>query len=383
MPSAKDGEKKLRGIFEKVKGSGEYWIRYADETCKIRREKAGSKSFAKDLLASRKAAVLEGRKLPTLRKKGVTFGQIANDALGYSRTHKLSASDDEQRMELLLEWFGNAPADSLKPLDIQRKLIAAKETRNWTEATFNRYRSLISLAYRIAVENGGVQSNPIRLVRRLRENNSRTRFLSVVEETRLREVIEPTHPERWAQVLFAIHTGLRAGEQAGLKWADVLTHTDPPQVQILLSKNGEKRHVPLNAEAQKALDTAKAHAVDGQRVFLPQPYRVWFEIALKAAGIEEFTWHDLRHTFASRLVMSGVDIRTVAQLMGHKTLQMSMRYAHLAPKHLAEAVAKIVGDAETATGTKTSTSIKKPSTGKLILFPEATDNPQVTKITSS
>jgi len=74
-----------------------------------------------------------------------------------------------------------------------------------------------------------------------------------------------------------------------------------------------------------------------------QHYRMWFEIALKAAGVKNFSWHDLRHTFGSRATMAGVDLRTPAQLMGHKTLQMTMRYSHLVPAHLQDAVSKLVG----------------------------------------
>jgi len=103
---------------------------------------------------------------------------------------------------------------------------------------------------------------------------------------------------------------------------------------------------------------------------------VWFEIAVEAAGIENFTWHCLRHAFASRLVMAGVDIRTVAELMGHKSLQMTMRYAHLAPQHNAQAVAKLDrvasnrDEAPGATDTKTSTRVAPTARGKLIKFPQ-------------
>jgi integrase len=87
--------------------------------------------------------------------------------------------------------------------------------------------------------------------------------------------------------------------------------------------------------------------------------REWFEQALAEAKITNFRWHDLRHTFASRLVMAGVDIRTVQELMGHKTIQMTLRYSHLAPQHQLEAVQRLcdTGGAQNgATGTRTSTS---------------------------
>ena len=93
---------------------------------------------------------------------------------------------------------------------------------------------------------------------------------------------------------------------------------------------------------------------------------MWFDLALKAAGIDGFTWHCLRHTFASRLVMAGVDIRTLAELMGHRTLQMTMRYAHLAPEHKAAAVAKL----DNPTDTKTSTDTQLAQGNNVILFPQ-------------
>ena len=81
--------------------------------------------------------------------------------------------------------------------------------------------------------------------------------------------------------------------------------------------------------------------------------RRWFDSAVKIAGLENFTWHCLRHTFASRLVMAGVDIRTVQELMGHKTIAMTVRYAHLAPKHTLSAVERL--DAPQAASTDTTT----------------------------
>lgn len=361
-----------RGIYERCPGSGVYWIRYADSTGKIRREMAGTRANAKSLYNLRKAEALQGRKLPqTLRGNPITFARIAQDALEYSRTHKRSAQDDAERMKGLLEWFGNEPADSLTPQQIERKLMAAAKEREWAPATVNRYKALLSLTYRIAAENGKVQNNPVRLVRGLREDNAVIRFLSLNEEAALRAVIEPEHPERWAMVAFAMHTGLRAGEQFGLTWPDVdLEHQ---QVCLNLTKNSTVRYVPLDATARAALETTRKHQDGSEPVFPQQPYRVWFDSALEAAGVKDFTWHCLRHTFASRLIMMGVDIRTVAELMGHKSLQMTMRYAHLAPEHKAAAVARL-DDFGKPTGTKTDTRRKRLVPSKIVMFPQVAAN---------
>jgi integrase len=112
------------------------------------------------------------------------------------------------------------------------------------------------------------------------------------------------------------------------------------------TKNGKTRHIPLNAVALAAFETLHSKRQPKEQAVFPsnrggdhvQGARGWFKDAVDRAGLLNFTWHDLRHTFASRLVMAGVDLRTVGELMGHSTAQMTMRYAHLAPEHKASAV---------------------------------------------
>jgi len=132
---------------------------------------------------------------------------------------------------------------------------------------------------------------------------------------------------------------------------------DLPRTDLYVppSKNGEDRHIPLNSDARAAFQRLHEKRIGegaipirregpifvsktGERLLGP---RHWFEKAVSKSGIADFTWHDLRHTFASRLVMAGVDLRTVAALMGHKTIQMTMRYAHLAPEHKLIAVERL------------------------------------------
>lgn len=325
------------------------------------------------LYRKRKTEVLQGRKLPeTLRKQAPTFEQISNDALAYSDRHKKSAKDDHERMKVLLSLFGPQRIDSIKPQEVERTLCNAAKQRGWKPATVNRYKALLSLTYRIAVENGKLEYNPISRVRRLKEDNAVIRYLRPEEETALKAVILPKHPERWASIVFAMHTGLRASEQYGLTWDAINWDTTPPHLFLADTKNGSTRHVPLNEECIGALEIAKMHPQPEGVIFPQQPYRMWFEIATAQAGVKDFHWHCLRHTFASRLVMAGVDIRTVADLMGHRDLKMTMRYSHLAPEHKAAAVAKI------ATSTRTSTSPavmpSKPRPSNVIQFPQRAVN---------
>jgi hypothetical protein len=119
---------KQRGVFEKVPGSGVWWIRYFDQFGKKRREKAGTKSAAIKLYGKRKQQVLEGKKLPELfRKPSVNFGQLLDDALAYSKQNKRSYRTDVPRFGKLKEWFGKHPAEELTPAEIENKIAAAAE----------------------------------------------------------------------------------------------------------------------------------------------------------------------------------------------------------------------------------------------------------------
>jgi len=347
-----------RGVFQKVPGKySPWWIRYTDAQGRFRREKAGTKSAAIDLYRKRKNEALEGKKLPDkLRRAAVSFKDISKDALAYSKTNKRSYRDDEYRMKQLVDWFGPRVADSITPQEIERTLADTAELRKWCPATSNRHRSLLSMTYRLAIRDGKVRENPVRQVPRKRENNIRTRFLDAKEEVKLRTKIRVLHPEREPEFDLGLHTGMRRNEQHHLRWQDVNLRAGI--ITIPQTKHGGKRHVPINSVAERALTTLSKGCNGSDYVCLGPDQREgrdwerWFEDCIDLAGIPDFRWHDLRHTFASRLAMAGVPLRTLAELLGHKTLAMVMRYAHLAPAHLRDAVERI---AETPTDTTTDT----------------------------
>ena len=193
------------------------------------------------------------------------------------------------------------------------------------------------------------------------EPKGRLRFLSEGEEMRLREVMDKSD---WNLVAFALQTGLRQSEQFNLRWENV--DMERRVITIPLSKSGRPRYVPLSDEALAILRDLKAHRVSvlalpstgglkgrlsSQWVFPSENHetpidprnfcRRIYNPALRSVGIEEASWHTLRHSFASNLVMRGTDLRTIQELMGHQSIAMTVRYAHLSPGHLLDAVNRL------------------------------------------
>lgn len=360
--------KKVRGIFERPPGSGIWWVRYTDASGRERREKAGTRGMALGLLAKRKTEVLAGKKLPeTLRRKAVSVRELLDLAAAHVRAHystvRVAAKTGEpvadSRHPALEAEFGRRDAASLTPREIGRGLAKIAAERGWSPATINRHKAYLSLAYRLGCEEGLVGMNPARLMRQRREDNGGIRWLTGEEEARLRAVIREDWPGHEPEFDLALNTGMRASEEYGLTWDRV--DMERRQIALYRTKNQHPRYVPLNQAAVDALLALRAQS-DGTGPVIrhcersksqaAQKSRHWFEQAVAKANVPEFTWHCLRHTFASRLVMAGVDLRTVQELMGHRTLAMTCRYAHLAPQHQLGAVEKLAG---WQTGTKTGT----------------------------
>jgi site-specific recombinase XerD len=350
--------KKIRGVYEKVAGSGEWWIQHFDSDGRRRREKAGTRSNAIDLVRKRKTEALSGKKLPEkIRARVVRFEELATDAETYCKANNQGQQFDLYRIGRLKKEFGNRPANI--PIEDLRKWFGEQ---SWENATHNRYKTMLSLVYRLGIENGKVQSNPAKLLKHRTEDNERVRFLNQFapaettleylnpcadEESRLRAVIMQHYSDHMPEFEIALHTGMRPSEQYGLDWSRVdLTRNF---VSLPKTKNGKARHIRLNAVAVAAFKVLQKRSLNRKgEVFVNiegQPlhgYKHWFDPAVEEAGLRDFTWYCLRHTFASRLAMAGVDLLTISELMGHKTIQMTKRYAHLAPAHNQAAVDRLV-----------------------------------------
>ena len=319
-----------RGVFQR----GKVWyVRFTDAQHHGHVERVGpSKALALKVYQKRKTEVAERQFFPSA---SVTVGALVDEAIAEARRN---GKYTLYRYHQLRGWFGDRRAAALTPLEIEKRLAAHCQT----PANFNRLRDTLSHAYRIAVENGLLADNVARRVKRQRENNTRVRFLEPEEETALREAIREMDPGREAEFDLALYTGMRWAEQYGLRWAQV--DLKRSQLTLPTTKSGVQQYVRLNRPAVLALQ--KLRGRDPEFVCSRQTYQqvmAWFKHALKQAKIHDFNWHDLRHTFASRLVMSGVDVFTVSKLLRHGSVTTTQRYAHLTAAHLQAAVEQLAG----------------------------------------
>ena len=387
----KPREEKHKGVFERVKGSNIWWIRYTDEQGKRVTSKVGTFPAAVRIYEQRTAAIRLGILLPASPRRGTKFSELVADAIKFSEKHHRASKDFKQRVNLALDKFGVRVAESITTRELQDWIDEMAEGREWTGGTRNRFKSSLSAVFREGMRAGKVSVNPARLIRRSKEPLGRVRFLSYEEEATLRKAIAASLPGRikdegesaFAQLDVALHTGMRRSEQFTATWDQV--DLERGYIYLSMTKNGTDRFVTLNSAAVQVLrHLQERHRQLGlppnstlfhsKRDGLIKNPRKWFATALEQAKIEGVTWHTLRHTFASRLVMAGVDLKTVQELMGHKTIAMTARYAHLAPTHKLQALETLVhrgsvsvqSGYKLATNTKKATGIKKLNSTQLI-----------------
>ncbi|MBA4143312.1 MAG: site-specific integrase [Nitrosospira sp.] len=244
----------------------------------------------------------------------------------------------------------NALADVTPSLVAQYrdKLAGGITTRGKrrSPATVNRYMAALSVAFTIAVKEWGwLEESPMRKVSKPRESRGRVRFLSDDERQRLLKTCrESSNAYLYPVVVLALSTGMRQGEIMGLTW-DVI---DLQKGRAILheTKNGERRPVAITGHALELLkELNKVRRIDSKLLFpskekaqKPIDLRSPWETAVKKAELEDFHFHDLRHTAASYFAMNGASLAEIAEILGHKTLQMVKRYSHLSEGHTARVV---------------------------------------------
>lgn len=251
--------------------------------------------------------------------------------------------------QLIAECRDQLLAESAKKFN-PRKPGKFNEGSPRSSATVNRYLAALSHCFTVCVnEYGWLEDSPMRKVKRLTEPRGRVRFLSEGEGGELERLTaackESSNPYLYTAFIIALATGMRRAETMGLSWPDVLL--DQGAVILHDTKNKERRRVPLVGKALELVKALPRH-IDTPLLFpgkvkrnKPMDLRAPWHEALRRAQIDDFHWHDIRHTTASYLAMNGASLAEIAEILGHKTLQMVKRYAHLSEAHTADVLGRM------------------------------------------
>jgi len=300
------------------------------------------------------AAIKEGRHFKTTEAKRHTLAELIDR---YTRD-VLPAKRDGDHQARQLQWWKEqlgalALADVTPALlaEYRDKLANGVTVRHQqrSPATVNRYLAALSHALTLAVkEYGWIETNPLSRVSKPKESRGRVRFLADDERERLLKACrESSNADLYTAVVLSLSTGARQQEIMSLRWPQVDLATG--LIRLEHTKNGERRALPLAGHAASLVkERAKVRRIDTDLLFpsrvdpsKPIDLRTPWETALKQAGIDDFRWHDLRHSAASYLAMNGATLAEIAEVLGHKTLSMVKRYAHLSEQHTAAVVARM------------------------------------------
>ncbi len=303
-----------------------------------RREKIGSsKKLAETVLAKRKVEIAEGKFLEINKKEKVKFEDFSTEYLQiHSKVNKKSWKTDEYHLLGLKKYFCGKYLFTITVKDIEQ--FKTNRLIEVAPATVNRELATLKTMLSKAVAWGKLHDNVAKRVKFLKEPRGRLRFL---EREEIIDLLSKCSKRLRPIVVTALNTGMRRGEILGLKWYDIDFKRNI--ITILDTKNGEKREVYMNEQVKTALIRVPKNP-ESPFIFCKKngkPFhnlRKSFFTALDKSDITNFTFHDLRHTFASQLVMSGTDINTVRELLGHKDIRMTLRYSHLSPSYKRRAV---------------------------------------------
>jgi len=290
------------------------------------------------------AAITEGRHFKTSEAKRHTLADLIDRYLADVLPRKGASSIRKQTQQLL--WWRmhlgySIVADITPALLVEhRDKLAWGESIPRSNATVSLYLAALSHIFTMAVKEWQwLDDSPMRKVSKPRKPRGRVRFLSDNERQNLLTACQGSrNPYLFMVVMLALATGARSGELLSLRWPDVDLKRGTLTFQE--TKNGERRRVPLTGQALTLMQQhAKVRRIDTVLVFpdatgkRPIGIREAWEYAVKRANIADFRFHDLRHTFASYLAMNGASLLEIAEVLGHKTLNMVKRYAHLSQAH--------------------------------------------------
>lgn len=379
----------LPGFMVRVQPTGykAYYVEYVPEGKQKQTYRIGpvatlSLAQARDKAKEFLASVTLGNDPAEERRKAKAsdLGKFLNECYGpWVTENRKSGSVTLRRLLGVFKPLLRKHLHELTPYEIERWRAAKRKAKGNKSATLNRDVACLKAALSWGARQGYLGSSPLLGIQMLQERDSQDmiRYLSAEEESRLIAALDNREEKlrakrdrfnTWRQergyhllpnlrkctyadhlkpmVSLSLYTGLRRGELFDLTWADVDIDHAILTVRRAAAKSGRSRHVPLNDAAVECLKAWRSQT-KGQELVFQNPKKggrfghvndSWRAV-MRAANLKSFRWHDMRHTFASRLVMAGVDLNTVRELLGHADIKMTLRYAHLSPETKRAAVA--------------------------------------------
>lgn len=377
----------MQNFFIRVYPSGAkiYYVRYRLPDSSKRKYKVGSADILTPQEAREKAKILLGEvalgqdpKAHLYKKNATpTLGQFIDEHYKSWCESHLQYPDKQFNKLSKFTHFFNASLDEISPLHLEKWRSNCLKLGH-APSTVNRNLVVLRSVISKAVEWGIIEEHPLRSMKLLKVDRSpNVRYLTEDEENRLRNALDAREVKLRSEresgnawrlergyelltdlsqqpfvdylkplVLLSLNTGARQGELFRLHWSDI----DFDRRSLALVMRGKRkshtRHIPLNKEAFQTLQAWRSIRSMTDKLVFPSKngekmdnVQTSWENLRKEAKIENFRWHDMRHHFASRLVMNGVPLNTVRELLGHTNLEMTLRYAHLAPEQKERAVA--------------------------------------------
>ena len=361
-----------KGIYERKGKNGDvtFYIRYQFKTVtaegvefiKDLKEKVGRKSrgftreLAREALRAREGEIAQGRFNLEKVRKPHPVSELIERYHKHAESYKASYSRERYALEGFKKYFSGRYLSDLTPWVIEK--WKREREKRVEKSTVNRELTVLKHMLKMAVKWDLTQSNPAASVAPFPVQEGRIRYLSETEIPALLDACEKevTSPWLYPLVSLALNTGARQGELIQLQWQDL--DLEQGLIYFGRTKNRKLKTVPMNRPARNAIEWLSNHRYGdylfmwpwGEEIGRTTIYEA-FKKACRAAEVQGFRFHDLRHTAASYLVMSGADLTTVKEILGHREIEMTLRYSHLAPAHKASAMDKL-GEAFEAAASK-------------------------------
>ncbi len=330
-----------------------YWLSITQDSRRIQLStRTSNKKQAEAIYAKVFSDLIEGRFFEKQKAQAITFREVAEKYMENNQKQR-----DTYSIKRLMPFFGDMTLARIT-IETVEGYIESRQNEGAAFSTIYKEFALGRRMFNVARKKWKwTKENPFADAEFPSFNNQRDRWLTMEEEER----IIASAKQEWLKdiIIFAIHTGCRAGEILSVTWKD---NIDLPRrcITIQSSKGGHKKSIPISNTLYDILTRKHKVGHISGRVFPIQQHtlKIAFRKVIKETGIEDLHFHDLRHTFATRLVQGGCEIYAVQTLLGHKTIKMTERYAHHCPESLRPSIAVLDNCYNSATATKNGTCHK-------------------------